>query len=900
MTQRARQAQIIGVVALVVVAIIATTLWIPLQRNSVTRHDGQIYLSEVNYHDVSGLDTQDFLEIHNSGTSDVAITDWCISGVDFCFDDTTVITPGATVVIAGHQFEGKLSNSDEVIELRDSLDNLVDQVKYSTEASWTHLSDGRGHSLHRLKPLPNETTDTQSEDSEVAFQEFNQSNWSSDVPSPGIIYSPSFRNELRKEVSVVMSEIHYHPANDNPAEEFVELANVSAAKVELADWCIPELGVCFDAGDSLESGQVLVIPSSRWTSSLGNGEGVLRLLDPAQKLQDVARYEDNDLWPAYADGYGLSIQRRNGFLWGTEPGNWEALTPSPGAYVSSTDASYLPMFSDVVVTQSPSSSEPVQLRASLRDGTDAMLHYRVNFENDVSVPLVRQSNDTWSGTVPKQPDGTLIRYRLTASGGDSQGSWPRAGDGMVYRGTVVTSTADTLLPRLQWFVEDEYYNQIYNDRDLYGDDGYPTVMAFDGEVFDGTLMRIRGNQSRLNQKRKWKIVLPPGYETTLGGRLVTPVNEFALNSAVTDKSFVREILTSELQQMGGGIGQQVFPLRLERNNAFYGLYLYQEQPDGRWRQRWGFSEQAVAFKSDRQATLNLNQLDLPNPEMRQRYQRRTQRWLDHTDEIRELIRQVTKSNQEEVLAFVYRHLDIPQIVEAIATMRVAQHLEWEHKNHLLIFDPADEKWRLIPIDFDLNFGRQYVSGCNSLCEEVSASGYMEYMEGNRLGRLFLRIPELREMLDRRTRTLAEGFLAEGYIEKRIEEWEKLLRGDAAKDRKIWFTYGEQQSMEKGQELLLQQYVVPKRELFLGPNSQQRLPATQPTSPLISFSDSGPVIVTNNDLVAIDISGVLIPRLKTKVPAGTVLVPGQSAVFETERQPVSPGDARQMHIWVTSP
>jgi hypothetical protein len=132
------------------------------------------------------------------------------------------------------------------------------------------------------------------------------------------------------------------------------------------------------------------------------------------------------------------------------------------------------------------------------------------------------------------------------------------------------------------------------------------------------------------------------------------------------------------------------------------------------------------------------------------------------------------------------------------------------------------------------------------------------------------------------------------------EWEKLLRGDAAKDRKIWFTYGEQQSMQKGQESLLQQYVVPKRELFLGPNSQQRLPATQPTSPIISFSDSGPVIVTNNDLVAIDISGVQIPRLKTKVPAGTVLVPGQSAVFETDRQPVSSGDARQMHIWVTSP
>jgi hypothetical protein len=846
----------ISVAAVVVLLVVIVISWVPRQRSSVARQDGQIFFSEVNYHDVSGLDIDDFLEIHNGGTSEVALTGWCISGVKFCFETTTVVSAGETVVVSGELFGSKLSNSGETIELRDSTGNIVAQVVYSATEEWAYLSDGRGHSLHRSTQTNNST---------------KAQDWLTDVPSPGVVYSPSFRNETRKGVSVVMSEIHYHPTNDNPAEEFVELINISTKKVELIGWCIQELGTCLGVSDFLLPGQVLVVPSSRWTSSLSNSEAVLRLFDAAQNLQDVVRYEDNDLWPSFADGHGLSIHRRNGFLWGTDPGNWEALTPSPGVAELPNNTGYLPMFSEVKATRSPTSTESMRIHAALRDGTDAILHYRVNFENDVSVPLVRQQDETWTGTIPAQPDGTLIRYRLTALNGTTSGSWPRAGDGMIYRGTVVTSTAETLLPRLQWFVEDEYYDQIYNDRDLYGDNGYPTVVAFDGEVFDGALIRIRGNQSRLNQKRKWKIVLPPGYETTLGGRLVAPVNEFALNSAVTDKSFVREILTSELQQMGGGIGQQVFPLRLERNNVFYGLYLYQEQPDGRWRQRWGFSDEAVAFKSDRQATLNVGQLGLPNSEMRQRYQRRTQRWLDHTDEIRDLIRQVNNQNEEELMSFVYRHLDIPQIVEAMATMRIAQHLEWEHKNHVLIFDPADEKWRLIPIDFDLNFGRQFVSGCNALCEDIFASGYMEYMEGNRLGRLFLKIPELREMLDRRTRSLAEAFLLEGHIEKRIAEWEKLLRADAAKDRKIWYTYGEQQSVQKGQELLLQNYVVPKRQLFLGPTSQQRLPGAQPTSPLLFISENEPVTITNNDVVAIDISGVQIPKLQAKVPAGTVLL-----------------------------
>jgi spore coat protein CotH len=864
--------------------VVAMVIWSPLQRESVARKDGQVFISEVNYHDVSGLDSEDFIEIHNSGASDVGLNQWCISGVNFCFQDNTVLVAGATLVVSGSQFEGKLNNDGEALQLRDSVDNLVDEVEYSSMPQWAYWSAGRGHSLHRVKN-PMATS--------------GEWRWVTDVPSPGSIYSEAHRSSVRNSVSVVISEVNYHPENDNPQEEFVEIVNISDRSVDIQNWCLQELSVCFGANDALAPNEVRVVRQDAPSFPLSNGEGVFRLTDDAGNIQDLARYEDNGSWPAYADGHGMSLHRRDGLLWGTEPGNWEARPPTPGFADDIKMGGYLPIFSEVSVTRSPTSSQPIQINAHIRDGSQLMLHYRVNFGNEVTAPLQQNSSGGWAGSIPPQPDGSLVRYRLSANGQFSQGTWPRSGDGMVYHGTVVASSADTLLPRLQWFVEDEYYDQIYNDRDLYGDNGYPTVIAFDGEVFDGSLIRVRGNQSRLNQKRKWKIVLPPGYETTLGGRLATPVNEFALNSAVTDKSFIREILTSELQQMGGGIGQQVFPLRLERNNEFYGLYLYQEQPDGRWRQRWGFSEDAVAFKSDRQATLTASQLELPNSEMRQRYQRRTQRWLDHVDEIRELIRQVNNANQDELLAFVYRHLDIPQIVEALATMRVAQHLEWEHKNHVLVFDPADEKWRLIPIDFDLNFGRQYVSGCNSLCEEVSASGYMEYMEGNRLGRLFLKIPELREMLDRRTRTLADSFLAESFIEGRITEWEQLLRGDAARDRKIWFTYGEQQSMQRGQEILVTNYVIPKRELLTGSNSR-RLPAAQNPEINYSISEQGEVTVTNNDSVAIDVSGMQLSRLKSQVPAGTVILPGQTAVFSLERKPVTALLAGQLHVSVMAP
>jgi hypothetical protein len=834
----------------------------------------------LNYHDLSNLDTEDFFEITNNGTSDVALTRWCLKGVDFCFTEKTVLRGGEVIVVTGKDFAGTLANSGEPLQLIDSVDNVVDEVQYATQKPWPESADGRGHSLHRLTADPLVSIPLQ---------------WMADVPSPGIKYDADFRKQLNDAVSVVMTEIHYHPANDNPAEEFVEVTNISSAQVSLSGWCMPEVNFCFAATDVLgpdESRAVIGFSEQQ----LSNGNGVVQLLDAAKKKQDVVYFEDNNQWPATADGYGMSLHRRNGRLWGTEPGNWEAATPSPGITTTASEKQYLSTFDDVAFTKSPLPSQEVEVTASMRDGDTAMLHYKLNFEPEVKTPMVGGGNGRWVAAIPMQPEGTLIRFRVSNAGEIDRGSWPRAGDGMSYRGTVVTSEKESQLPQLSWFVKDANYERIYNDRDLYGDNGYPTVIAFDGEVFDRAMIRIKGNQSRLNQKRKWKVVLPAGYETNLGGLLKEPVNEFALNSAVTDKSFMREILTSELQQLGGGIGQQVFPLRFEKNTEFYGLYLYQEQPDGRWREKLGFSDSTSSFKSDRQATLNSNQLDFPDSEMRGRYQRRTQRWLKHVDEIRELISQVNNDNKDEALAFVYAHVDVPQVIEAIATMRVAQHLEWEHKNHLLLVDPADKKWRLVPIDFDLNFGRRVAAGCNSLCEEVSASSYLSYMEGNRLGRLFLKTPELREMLDRRTRTLADQFLKEGFVEERLKYWEPLLRDDAQRDRKIWYTYGEQYSMQKGQDVLLNQYFIPKRELLIGAESKL-LPAMQKDIVAYALTGESVVTISNSESVAIDISGVKLPSLNSQVPAGTVLGPGKSALFSLDRLPTSPLEKGQMHIWV---
>jgi spore coat protein CotH len=417
---------------------------------------------------------------------------------------------------------------------------------------------------------------------------------------------------------------------------------------------------------------------------------------------------------------------------------------------------------------------------------------------------------------------------------------------------------------------------------LGGDEGYPAVFAWKGEIMDNATVRIKGQQSRGNTKKKWKVALAAG-DLWESPDLVSPVNEFSLHSAATDKSFVREILTSDVQEVGGGMRQQIFPVRLEKNGEFWGLYIYQEQTDGRWRSKYGFSDDAIVFKGEKTSTARLAHLNMPVEEFNRRYNRTTQDWTESREEMRDLIRTVNDPNEQRLIRFAYEHIDIPQVVETLAVMKVAQHIELEHKNHVYVLDPQDGRWRFIAIDHDLNFGRRWRGACQSFCEDVEASTYMNYMQSNMFTRIFIEIPQFRRMLDRRTKTIADAFLAEDVPEKRIADLARLMTADAALDRRKWGSYGERQSMEQAQRILVSRYIKGRRAQFVTGTSI--LPASQATDAAKALTvDAAALTVKNTGKTTIDLSGMELDGIPARIPAGVVLNAGQSVVFETSRVP----------------
>ncbi len=132
---------------------------------------------------------------------------------------------------------------------------------------------------------------------------------------------------------IVISEIMYHPVDENAAEdahEFVEIFNRSGNSVSLSRWKLvattkngDNLSFTFPESVSLDSGAYLVIAKNPtelqsqydltgvqslgpYTGQLDNGGASLVLEDHQGAVVDAVNYDDKSPWPIGADGFGAS------------------------------------------------------------------------------------------------------------------------------------------------------------------------------------------------------------------------------------------------------------------------------------------------------------------------------------------------------------------------------------------------------------------------------------------------------------------------------------------------------------------------------------------------------------------------------------------------------------------
>lgn len=132
-----------------------------------------ITISEINYNSLDDtLDSGDWIELYNYGTSSVDLSGWTFKdGNDYngySIPNGTVLNAGDYLVVAADliKFSNvnptvtnlagplgfKLSSSGEDIRVYDNYNRFYTSVKYNNKAPWSELADGKGGTLELIDP----------------------------------------------------------------------------------------------------------------------------------------------------------------------------------------------------------------------------------------------------------------------------------------------------------------------------------------------------------------------------------------------------------------------------------------------------------------------------------------------------------------------------------------------------------------------------------------------------------------------------------------------------------------------------------------------------------------------------------------------------------------------------
>ncbi len=723
---------------------------------------------------------------------------------------------------------------------------------------------------------------------------------------------------------VVITEIMYHPTTELESEEFLELHNPGSEALDLSGWCVDGIGFCFPAGASIAPGQFLALARDAagflakygraadhvYTGQLGNSGERIALLDAASTVVDEVTYSDKAPWPTKADGVGPSLEVIDPSQDNSTARNWRASIAAagatPGAANSVSTSGLPPWISDVAFNASPAAGEPVAVAARVLDATSVSFTFVIDFGAETTVPMLDDglSGDGAAGdgvcgaAIPGQPLNTLVRFRISATGPTGTMSHPRADDTVNYDGTMVSDASlASALPIFHWLMDPAAYQRALAHR--YTDETEPAVFFYNGVLYDNIQVRVRGQSSRGWPKPHWKFKFPQGNEFFDSALIANPVDNFDLESSYGDKSYLRELLSYRTLKEAGHPSNQSFPVRLQQNGQFYGLYGFLEDPDRDWVERNGLDPDGARYKayddlSDRGSEANT----------RGRYEKDSRSYEDWSD-IYALTVGINQSSQPARRAFLLDNVNLPLMLNYLAVKSIVHDNDHVAKNYILYRDTLGTgRWFMAAWDMDLTFGRNYNSGgvlndaiwadvdvisgrtnvspSHPLFGNATHQKY-DYLWNKLIHAIYLE-PDFLEMYHRRLRTLMDSQLAPGRYEAIVDGLVPKIAPEAAMDKAKWGQYGQAQTLDEAVGNLKSLYFgVRRTHLFTTHRVAGEIPEAQSAVPRIAISEImyNPAGGSDHEFLelynpsaseSVDLSGWQIDGIGLTLPAGSVILP----------------------------
>lgn len=735
--------------------------------------------------------------------------------------------------------------------------------------------------------------------------------------------------------------------------DWIEVFNPSEAPIDLRGWSLTD-----DASNltkwrfpatNLAAGGFLVVfasgadrrtPGSRLHTNfqLSAGGEYLALVRPdgtniASEFKPTYPRQVPDL------SHGV-VQVPQGNSWERGPSGVYFTRPTPGAPNLGGTALPGPLIGEVQHTpQVPTDTEDLRITTRVRNTfqpvSSVTLRYRILFGAEAGIPMWDDGahgdgaagDGLYAATLPADlaSPGQLIRYRIVAT--DTQGAtsrwplFPSATTSPEYLGTMVQPTnLVTQLPVFHLFVAP---NQLAG---IDTESGGRIALFHDGELYDNAYMELRGNTSARLNKKSHRLEFNRGHELRHpgpGGK----VRKSALLAEYLDPAYLRQNLCFWFLDAIGVPSPFHYPVRVHLNGQFYQLAFHNDVIGQEQVERMGYDPKGALYKAvgnltpDFSSTGVFQKLEPDNDPSRTDY-------LQLANGIRETSSLTTRRNT------VFDLLDLPQVINHLAGTRWCAENDDVWANMSLYRDTfGDGLWRNIPFDMNASWGQLY-GGSNPLEATVDASKSHPLYGGsstggnfNRLYDVIVRLPETRQMLLRRQRSILDLMVQppgtpfeQRILENRVIALTNLIGPEALLDRAKWGVspWAANKTFAAGVGDLLNQFIEPRRRHWylthsitntaraIGINNANNagIPLSQPedAAPEILDVDFNPVsgvqaqeyvALTNRSGLALDLSGwKLDGAVKFTFHPGTVL-PSNSVVY------VSP-DVRQFRARTIGP
>jgi len=287
-------------------------------------------ITEIMYNPIGG-DAYEYLELQNTGPLPLNIGNYFFTGISFAFPFGYTLNPGQRIVLGNNAntnafnarypgvvvagwFGGALANGGETISILNEFGRTIVSVTYDDENGWATSPDGGGYSLE----VVNASGDPD-----------DPANWRASNGQNG---TPGQVNGTPPAPAIVINEV----MADNPSAvnhegtfpDWVELANVSGADVNIGGWGLSDDGLVFKfvfpTGTTVPAGGYLVV----WCDSTTNTTSGLHSGFALGRNGDSVFLSDAD--GSRVDAISFGPQAAN-YSIGRVAGTWTLNTPTPSA-----------------------------------------------------------------------------------------------------------------------------------------------------------------------------------------------------------------------------------------------------------------------------------------------------------------------------------------------------------------------------------------------------------------------------------------------------------------------------------------------------------------------------------------------------------------------------------------